>query len=111
MIENAIKHGKPTSTENYEIIIKTLYDKGILSIDVSNTGKLISSKENDSQNKGIHGTSLVNIKKRLKIMFSDHFSFQIFEKNGWVHAKIRINYKMKNSEKQFYLNVEEISQQ
>jgi len=111
LIENAIKHGKPTSTENFEIKIKTLYDKGILSIDVSNTGKLNNSNDNTSQDKEIHGTSLVNIKKRLEIMFSDHFSFKIFEENGWVHARIRINYEMKNSEKQFYLNVEEISKQ
>ncbi|MBN2412631.1 histidine kinase [candidate division KSB1 bacterium] len=111
LIENAIKHGKPTGTEKFEIKIKTLYDNGILSIDVSNTGNIKKSQDSTLKDKEIHGTSLVNIKKRLEIMFSDHFSFQIFEDNGWVHSKIRINYEMKNSEKQFYLNVEELSQQ
>ena len=111
LIENAIKHGKPAGTDKFEIKIKTLYDKDILSIDVSNTGKLTQSENDNSQEKEIHGTSLVNIKKRLEIMFGNHFTFQMCEENGWVQAKIRINYEMKKSEKQFYLDVEEISQQ
>jgi len=111
LIENAIKHGNLTRSENFEIKIKTFYNNGILSIDVSNTGKLKKADDHTSQDNESHGTSLVNIKKRLEIMFNDHFSFQILEENGWVHARIRINYEMKNSKKQFYLDKEEISQQ
>jgi LytS/YehU family sensor histidine kinase len=68
-------------------------DDGLLSIDVSNTGKLITEAEGEGKKEEPHGTSLENLKQRLELMFKDQYGFQLFEEEGWVHAKIRINYE------------------
>jgi len=67
------------------------YQPDILSIDLSNTGKLIDSRHELQERKDVHGTSLENIKQRLRLMFPDHFAFHLFEQDGWVHAKIQIH--------------------
>ena len=71
--------------------ISIYYQQDILSIDVSNTGKLIDSSQESQGKKDVHGTSLENIKQRLQIMFPDQFTFNLFEQDGWVHAKISID--------------------
>jgi len=88
LVENAIKYGMQTSTLPLQIIVKIDCQDDVLSIDVSNSGRLLhrSSEKNE-----VHGASLENIQKRLAILFNDHFSFRLFEADGWVHAKIRIN--------------------
>ena len=104
LIENAIKHGALTSSEQFKIIVRTLFEKGILSISVSNTGSLNSSTNNNAPKDNVHGTSLKNIKERLEIMFKDHFTFKLYEENGWVHVNIRINYEEKSNKKIFHKN-------
>jgi len=90
LIENAIKYGMQTSPLPLIVNISISYQQDILSIDVSNTGKLIDSSYDSQGKKDVHGTSLENIKQRLQIMFPDQFTFNLFEEDGWVHAKILI---------------------
>ena len=93
LIENAIKHGMHTSPKMpLKISIDIRYQKQMLSIDVSNTGKLSDEDQENTKDEGIHGTSLKNIKQRLELLFKDKYSFVLYEEKGWVHAKIRINY-------------------
>ncbi len=91
LIENAIKYGSQTSEVEFKIRLKITYTNGILSIDISNTGKLKKS-ENISEKNKVHGNSIENIKKRLSIMYKDKFSFKIYEEAGWVFASIKIEY-------------------
>ena len=95
LIENAIKYGKKTSPDCLKIKVRLIYENNILSIDVSNSGSLYfreaQSKKNDKTS-----TSITNIKKRLEIMFGDNYSFELFEKRNYVHAKIVIFYSKKS---------------
>ena len=93
LVENAIKHGMHSSPMPLKILIEIHYKDRVLSIDVSNTGKLSETKEDNAEDASIHGTSLENIKKRLELMFHDKYTFTLFENKGWVHVKIRINYE------------------
>jgi sensor histidine kinase YesM len=81
--------------------ISIYYQQDILSIDVSNTGKLIDSRYDSQGKKDVHSTSLENIKQRLQIMFPDQFTFHLFEQDGWVHAKIQIQYD--NRKEKFFM--------
>jgi len=81
---------KQTSPLPLIVNISISYQQDILSIDVSNTGKLIDSSPESQGKKDVHGTSLENIKQRLRIMFQDQFTFHLFEQDGWVHARILI---------------------
>ncbi len=90
LIENAIKYGMQTSPLSLIVNISISYQQDNLSIDVSNTGNLIDSRNESQEKKDVHGTSLENIKQRLRIMFPDQFTFHLFEQDGWVHAKISI---------------------
>ncbi len=101
LIENAIKYSQQTSPKQLNVKLLISYNQGILSIDVSNTGKLIHRVTEDGEENKAHGTSIKNIKKRLGIMFNDQFTFDLFEEAGWVHAKMTINYEKVNLEKSF----------
>ncbi len=90
LVENAIKYGMSTSPLPLIVNISISYQQNILTIDVSNTGKLMDSMPNSPEKKDVHGTSLENIKQRLQLMFPDQFNFHLFEQDGWVHAKISI---------------------
>jgi len=90
LVENAIKYGMSTSPLPLIVNISISYQQNILTIDVSNTGKLMDSRPNSPEKKDVHGTSLENIKQRLQLMFPDQFNFHLFEQDGWVHAKISI---------------------
>ncbi len=100
LIENAIKHGHETTSSEVTIKVNLRYLEGILSIDVSNTGKLVEPKPTNKKEDRVHGTSIKNIKKRLELMFDDQFSFMLFEEKGMVHAKIEVNYAKKMSQKE-----------
>lgn len=98
LIENAIKYGMQTSPLPLIVNISISYQQDILSIDVSNTGKLIDASDRSQEKKDVHGTSLENIKQRLQIMFPDQFTFHLFEQDGWVHAKILIRCEKRKGE-------------
>jgi ligand-binding sensor domain-containing protein len=94
LIENALKHGLIKASPNdFEIRIVILYTDGTLSIDISNTGKLADPVSEDSEGATAHGTSLRNIRSRLKLMYDNNFTFKIFEENRWVHVRIMIQYE------------------
>lgn len=91
LIENSIKYGMRTSEMPLIVNISIAYQERTLSIDVSNTGKIVDPENNMQEEKGIHGTSLENIRQRLRIMFQDQFTFKLFQEDKWVHAKITIH--------------------
>lgn len=93
LVENAIKYGMQTSPLPLAVVVSIVLRDGILSIDVSNTGKLVDNVLEDGGPEEVHGTSLENIKQRLGLMFGNRYGFQLFEEGGWVHTKIRIQYE------------------
>jgi ligand-binding sensor domain-containing protein len=93
LVENAIKYGMQTSPMPLKVVVSIMLNDGVLSIDVSNTGKLIEDASSDGKPEEVHGTSLANLKQRLELMFKDRYGFQLYEEDGWVHTKIRINYE------------------
>ncbi len=109
LIENSIKYGMHTSPMPLEVKISISFQNDRLSIDVSNTGKLSDEQEKSAEKADIHGTSVENMKKRLEIMFKDKFTFQLFERDGWVHARILIVYDRKNEKRLITLEQEEFA--
>jgi len=99
LVENAIKYGMQTSPTPLRVSITIRYRRRLLSIDVSNTGKLVHASENPSEGEEAHGTSIDNIRKRLGILFKDQHTFQLFEKDSWVHVKMKIHYDKSQQEK------------
>ncbi|HGY55324.1 MAG TPA: hypothetical protein ENK44_06475 [Caldithrix abyssi] len=96
LIENAIKHGSRTLSLPLTIHVHISYTNGILSIDVSNSGNLDRGEVGKNRDDNVHGTSIININKRLHIMFDNHYTFELYGENGWVHAKICIEYEKNN---------------
>lgn len=83
LIENAIKHGISNLPNGGLVILKILTSNQNLIIQVSNSGKL--KIDSNSTKVGI-----VNIKKRLYLLFGEKASFSLFEKEDLVRAKIKI---------------------
>ncbi len=92
LIENAIKYGIKTDKKLFMIKVHILHAENLLTIEISNMGRIKESNEHNINSDDKHGTSIINIKKRLKIMFKDNAAFQLFEDKGWIHAVIKIAY-------------------
>ncbi|MFD1552120.1 hypothetical protein DNU06_00520 [Putridiphycobacter roseus] len=81
--ENAIKHGLSKLEEGGDLIIKTEVNADILMVTISNTGQMNPGNSN-------HGIGIENTRKRLAIIFGDEAHFDLFEKEGKVHAYIAV---------------------
>ncbi|HEX9934107.1 MAG TPA: two-component regulator propeller domain-containing protein, partial [bacterium] len=88
VVENAIKYGMQTSPMPLRIDIAIRRLKNRLTIDVSNTGKLLRSASKALETDDGHGKSIENIKTRLALLFRNRYAFHLIEKEGWVHVKI-----------------------
>ena len=95
LIENAIKYDVKTSPDKLKLKVSLSFDSDILSVDVSNICKLYTS-EKPVKKDNTTSTPIENIKKLLANMFDTQYNFQFYEKRGYVHAKIMINYAKKN---------------
>ncbi len=93
LVENAIKYGMYTSPTPLKVAVFIMLNDGVLSIDVSNTGELLKHATEGEKKDEAHGASLENLKQRLELMFKEQYGFQVYQENGWVHAKIRIHYE------------------
>ena len=85
LVENAIKHGFHTSPKPLKIKISAyLTDSGFL-LEVANTGNL----NGDSNSNGTK-IGLKNVRERLEKLFPEKSSFELFEKDNFVVARIKI---------------------
>lgn len=87
-IENAIKHGISNLIKGGNIEIKVNKLNNMLTIEVKNTGKL-----NDSKHKNSAGIGLANLERRLKIIYDDRAKYNLFEEQGMVVSRIKIDLK------------------
>ncbi len=91
-VENAFKHGVAPSTEKSWIIISIEEADQRLDIKVSN------SKSHNTAGNNTGGIGLVNVKKRLDLLFGAMYSLNISEKNKRydVFLSVPINHEIKN---------------
>lgn len=90
IVENSIKHGMQTTMPPLRIEIHGNADDDMLRIEIANTGKLISRK-NDNNNRT--GVGLENIRKRLELTYPDRYRLDLGEENGWVRVIIEVPLK------------------
>jgi two-component system, LytTR family, sensor kinase len=89
LVENAVKYGMQTSPRPLKIILNAEIKKDNLIITVTNTGHLISRVE---YNPDGTGTGLKNICRRLEVLHNGSHSFDIFESDGLVTARIIVKH-------------------
>jgi two-component system LytT family sensor kinase len=86
IVENAIKHGISKLEKGGRIHIEASYNQPILQLEVINTGTLNLDEKNDNS----LGFGLNSTKQRLKLIYNNDASFNIFEKDNMVHVLIKI---------------------
>jgi LytS/YehU family sensor histidine kinase len=90
LVENAIKYGIKKEKQRLIVNLSIRMEGPVLSIKVSNTGKLFSTKP--AGEKAIDGTGngIENLKNRLGLYYNENYSFALKEEDGWVIASIEI---------------------
>ena len=83
VVENAIKHGLSQSIDGGELIVYIGMKANKIIVKVSNTGHI------NKQIPGL-GTGIKNTRKRLEIIYGDEAYFDLYEKNGMVHAYMEV---------------------
>jgi len=91
LIENAVKYGTKTIKQKLIVRLSIRMVNKILSIKVSNTGKLLIAKPDGEKNIDGTGNGIENLKNRLSLYYDDNYSFSLKEEDGWVVADIEIN--------------------
>lgn len=86
LVENAVKYGMDTSPMPLRLEIRVAHQDGDLIIRVSNTGRLVPQPESHGT-----GTGLRNVGQRLSLTFPGRHTLSLVERNGWVHAEIRVH--------------------
>lgn len=88
LAENAVKYGLRTSPLPLKIQINVRVHQGRLQIDVINSGSWI--EPSDQKSDSVIGKGLDNVRQRLKDSYPEKHHFEIFEKEGFVHARLVI---------------------
>jgi sensor histidine kinase YesM len=88
LVENAIKYGMDTSAMPLQVLIRVSIEDGRMQILVRNTGRLVARDEPAPGAAVGTGTGIRNIVQRLELSFPGRYSFEIYEKDGWVSAEI-----------------------
>lgn len=86
LIENAVKHGIANQSDGGKVSLDINKKQNELTIRVTNTGKLLS-KSNSTK------LGLVNIKKRLALIYKNSASFDLSEVDNTVIATIKSPYE------------------
>ncbi len=92
LVENAVKYGMNTSPMPLRIRIAAVVDGEMLTVTVSNTGRWIAPS-GSGPGAGT-STGLENVRKRLENAYPGRHSFQLFEKDGWVHVKLQMPFAL-----------------
>jgi len=88
LVENAIKHGVSNLMEGGVIQIQSDVKDSILSIKIRNSGQLSTEKKKSKTRTGV---GLVNTKERLKLIFGDTATFNIYNENDkFVVTEVKI---------------------
>ncbi len=86
LVENAVKYGMQTSPMPLRVEVNARADNGALRLEVINTGKWIERSANVAgANVGIE-----NARQRLRQAFPERHRFDVFEREGRVHAVMEV---------------------
>src|SRR5713226_4337934 len=92
LVEHALWFGKSSLTLLVTIEVMATSSNRSLHLEVVNTGKWKEpGKEHPSQLSNGAGIGLENVRQRLEQAFSGNYAFDIFERNGRVHAVVDID--------------------
>ena len=75
LVENGVKHGISKLKHGGKIVITSIVDKGMLNVEIRNTGQLADSSK---RNKGF---GIKNTRKRLKMIYGGQASFELSNEN------------------------------
>lgn len=78
MIENAVKHGISTVKGGGKLTLSIIEQDCMLIIKVSNPGKILSAHTDPEESENI-GVGLVNIRRRLDLLYGDMAQFELIE--------------------------------
>ncbi len=92
LVENAIKYGFSADNDVLRLSIRVTRKDQTLSILVRNTGTLVPPEQIADKELMSTKTGIENIKKRLALFYPDCSTFELFEKDNWVHALITITH-------------------
>ncbi len=87
LIENAFKHGISTEQASSEININLAISESTIDLEINNP---IDSSEEDEKNKEIGGLGIVNVKKRLALLFPEHHIFDISQSKALYTTKLSL---------------------
>ena len=88
LVENAIKHGVSNLMEGGLIEIQSAVHDSILVIKIRNSGQLLPNRKKTSTRSGV---GLVNTKERLKLIYGDAATFNIYNENDkFVVTEVKI---------------------
>lgn len=85
-VENAFKHGTGL-VENARIDIRLQVEKGMLHFYVANHFAPETTVSGDKRT----GTGLVNVKRRLTLLYGDHYHLNIHMKDDWHYVVLELN--------------------
>lgn len=88
LVENAVKHGLRTSPLPLKVRICARVHKGILQIEVINSGSWVESSDQERLN--AVSTGLDNIRRRLADAYAEEHHLEILEKEGSVHVRLAL---------------------
>jgi two-component system, LytTR family, sensor kinase len=86
LVENAVKYGMQTSPMPLRVEINARADNGALRLEVINTGRWIE----DSTNGRGANIGIENVRQRLRQAFPERHRFDVFEREGLVHAVMEV---------------------
>jgi hypothetical protein len=91
LVENAVKYGMATSPLPLDVSVAAQGADGRLRLEVVNTGKWVHPSENGASpvRRGA-GIGLQNVRQRLEQVFPGRHRFDIFEREGSVHAVLEV---------------------
>jgi hypothetical protein len=91
LVENAVKYGMQTSSLPLQLSVAAQAGNGHLRLEVSNTGHWVDSSMNGAAPGGRGpGIGLQNVRQRLEQAFPRRHRFEVFERDGRVHAVLEI---------------------
>lgn len=87
IVENAVKYGTKTSDLPLKITIEGRFIDGFLVVEIINTGRWVSMDNREGVRRGV---GIENLRKRLNLIYADHYQFQTEEDNGRVRVMVGV---------------------
>jgi len=87
IVENAVKYGTKTSDLPLKITIEGRVTNSFLVLEIINTGRWVSMDNREGVRRGV---GIENLRKRLDLIYANHYQFQTEEDNGRVRVMVGV---------------------